>query len=158
MNRLLADVEESRPIWLRLYCGWRAIRAFAAAITIVLETSPPLSLVAIKNLWTISSQIPITQGALLPLQLMLFSDHPFLLLHLISPLYNFANLLAILSLIDFLFSLFYCECVSVLSNVFDTVSPLFSPSMVMFLLVGFCRIYSLGNCSVIYYFKTCLST
>ena len=93
LNRLLAHVQESRSIRSRLYSGFRAFRAFVAAIFIVLEISLPLLRVAIKNFESFHWERPVIEVILFALELMLFSDHAFLLLHLLSLGYTISQIL-----------------------------------------------------------------
>ena len=93
LNRLLADAQESRSIRPRLYSEFRAVRTFVAAIFTVLEISLPLLRVAIKNFEPFHWEGPVIEGILFALEFILFSDHAFLLLHLLSLGYTISQIL-----------------------------------------------------------------
>ena len=147
LNRLLVHAEELRYIWTRIYCVLCAIRAFAATIAIILETSPPLLRVVIKNFWTILWRCPNYRGRPLGITAnALFGSH-FFLLHLYLLLMQFGRSFSGAFTEWFFFKFSYCSCATILGSVFsDTVLLLFS--------VGFSRFYSLNNWSVVYHSKT----
>ena len=101
-NKLRAQCEDSRLIWLKLYWGFCAIKAFAADVATAEDTSPPVLWRESKNLCTLWSRLPKSNG--LPrgstLKFLLTSQLFFCAFDIFS-LYSLENLRALLSLSGF---------------------------------------------------------
>ena len=101
-NKLCAQCEESRSMWLKLYWGFCAIKAFVTDMATAEDTSPAVLWRGSKNLGTIWSRLPKSNGRprgntlkFLLTSRLLFCDFD------ISSLCSLENLHALLSLSGF---------------------------------------------------------
>ena len=101
-NKLCTQCEESRLMWIKLYWGFCAIKAFAADMATAEDTSPPVLWRESKNLCTIWSRLSKSNGIPHGNTLrFLLTSRLFFCAFGISCLYNLENFRTLLSFSGF---------------------------------------------------------